>query len=154
MEIPSPAAGVVKTAQGQKLGTPSISVTWWSFWKAAGVALVVVACPQPRPGACLAAPAAAAPAVAVLAACLITPPARWSVRLRITSVRKFAHLPACLWTRSRAGCPKGRITDDVQAFTRAVVIWRRADQIAALQPRHRRGRRCHRRRTEPDPWPR
>ncbi|HRO79924.1 MAG TPA: dihydrolipoyllysine-residue acetyltransferase [Alicycliphilus denitrificans] len=124
MEIPSPAAGVLKELKvqlGDKVNIGDLVAVLEGAAPAAQAA--APAAPAPAPAAASAAPVAAAPAPAQSAPAH-DPTAAPSGQLphASPSVRKFARELGVPLAELKGTGPKGRITaEDVQSFTRAVM---------------------------------
>ncbi|AXK65932.1 dihydrolipoyllysine-residue acetyltransferase [Burkholderia sp. IDO3] len=134
MDVPSPAAGVVKEIK-VKVGDSVSEGTLIVLLEAAGAP--AAAAPQasaPAPAAAAPAPAKAAPAPAAAA-----PAAAASGEYRAShaspSVRKFARELGVEVARVQGSGPKGRITkDDITGFVKGVMTGQRAAPGAAAAP--------------------
>ncbi|MGR3905794.1 dihydrolipoyllysine-residue acetyltransferase [Burkholderia sp. SR8] len=140
MDVPSPAAGVVKEIK-VKVGDSVSEGTLIVLLDAAGAP--AAAAPQasaPAPAAAAAAPAAApAPAQAAPAPAAAAPAAAPSGEYRAShaspSVRKFARELGVEVARVQGSGPKGRITkEDVTGFVKGVMTGQRAAPAAAAAP--------------------
>ncbi|QQK01603.1 dihydrolipoyllysine-residue acetyltransferase [Burkholderia anthina] len=140
MDVPSPAAGVVKEIK-VKVGDSVSEGTLIVLLEAAGAP--AAAAPQasaPAPAAAVPAPAAApAPAKAAPAPAAAAPAAAASGEYRAShaspSVRKFARELGVEVARVQGSGPKGRITkDDITGFVKGVMTGQRAAPGAATAP--------------------
>ncbi|WP_176044336.1 dihydrolipoyllysine-residue acetyltransferase [Burkholderia vietnamiensis] len=142
MDVPSPAAGVVKDIK-VKVGDAVSEGTLIVLLEAAGAAAPAVApasapapaaaAPAPAPAAAPApAPAASAPAAAAPAA---APSGEYRASHASPSVRKFARELGVDVARVPGSGPKGRITkDDITGFVKGVMSGQRAAPGAAAAP--------------------
>ncbi|AJY13382.1 dihydrolipoyllysine-residue acetyltransferase [Burkholderia dolosa] len=141
MDVPSPAAGVVKEIK-VKVGDAVSEGTLIVLLDAAGApaaaapqasapaAPAAAAAPAPAPAA--SAPAKAAPAAAAPAA---APSREYRASHASPSVRKFARELGVDVSRVQGSGPKGRITkDDVTSFVKGVMTGQRAAPAAAAAP--------------------
>jgi pyruvate dehydrogenase E2 component (dihydrolipoamide acetyltransferase) len=123
MEIPSPAAGVLKELKvkiGDTVNIGDLVAVLEGAAAAAAPAHVAAAAPAQAPVAAAAAPAAAVASVAMPAHQPATPTA--GLPHASPSVRKFARELGVPIDEVKGTGPKGRITqDDVQAFTKQVM---------------------------------
>jgi pyruvate dehydrogenase E2 component (dihydrolipoamide acetyltransferase) len=123
MEIPSPAAGVLKELKvkiGDTVNIGDLVAVLEGAAAAAATAPVAAAAPAQAPVAAAAAPAAAVASVAMPAHQPATPTA--GLPHASPSVRKFARELGVPIDEVKGTGPKGRITqDDVQAFTKQVM---------------------------------
>ncbi|WP_175751602.1 dihydrolipoyllysine-residue acetyltransferase [Burkholderia anthina] len=140
MDVPSPAAGVVKEIK-VKVGDSVSEGTLIVLLEAAGAP--AAAAPQasaPAPAAAVPAPAAApVPAKAAPAPAAAAPAAAASGEYRAShaspSVRKFARELGVEVARVQGSGPKGRITkDDITGFVKGVMTGQRAAPGAATAP--------------------
>ncbi|HDR9482806.1 TPA: dihydrolipoyllysine-residue acetyltransferase [Burkholderia aenigmatica] len=141
MDVPSPAAGVVKEIK-VKVGDSVSEGTLIVLLDAAGAAPAAAA-PQasaPAPAAAAPAPAAApakaAPAPAAAApAPAAAPSGEYRASHASPSVRKFARELGVEVARVQGSGPKGRITkEDVTGFVKGVMTGQRAAPVAAAAP--------------------
>ncbi|HDR9276974.1 TPA: dihydrolipoyllysine-residue acetyltransferase [Burkholderia vietnamiensis] len=140
MDVPSPAAGVVKDIK-VKVGDAVSEGTLIVLLEAAGAAAPAAApASAPAPAAAVPAPAAApAPAPAASAPAAAAPAAAPSGEYRAShaspSVRKFARELGVDVARVPGSGPKGRITkDDITGFVKGVMSGQRAAPGAAAAP--------------------
>ncbi|MCA7932216.1 dihydrolipoyllysine-residue acetyltransferase [Burkholderia cepacia] len=139
MDVPSPAAGVVKEIK-VKVGDSVSEGTLIVLLEAAGAAAAAPQASAPAPAAAAPAPApAAAPAKAAPAAAAPAPAAAPSGEYRAShaspSVRKFARELGVEVARVQGSGPKGRITkEDVTGFVKGVMTGQRAAPGAAAAP--------------------
>ncbi|WP_241288077.1 dihydrolipoyllysine-residue acetyltransferase [Burkholderia stabilis] len=139
MDVPSPAAGVVKDIK-VKVGDSVSEGTLIVLLEAAGAPAAAAQASAPAPAAAAPAPApAAAPAKAAPAPAAAAPAAAPSGEYRAShaspSVRKFARELGVDVARVQGSGPKGRITkDDVTGFVKGVMTGQRAAPAAAAAP--------------------
>ncbi|MDN7819263.1 dihydrolipoyllysine-residue acetyltransferase [Burkholderia vietnamiensis] len=140
MDVPSPAAGVVKDIK-VKVGDAVSEGTLIVLLEAAGAAAPAAApASAPAPAAAVPAPAAApAPAPAASAPAAAAPATAPSGEYRAShaspSVRKFARELGVDVARVPGTGPKGRITkDDITGFVKGVMSGQRAAPGAAAAP--------------------
>ncbi len=142
MDVPSPAAGVVKEIK-VKVGDSVSEGTLIVLLEAAGAAAAAPQASAPAPAAAAPAPAPAAPAPAPAkaapAAAAPAPAAASSGEYRAShaspSVRKFARELGVEVARVQGSGPKGRITkEDVTGFVKGVMTGQRAAPGAAAAP--------------------
>ncbi|VBB09958.1 dihydrolipoyllysine-residue acetyltransferase [Burkholderia stabilis] len=139
MDVPSPAAGVVKDIK-VKVGDSVSEGTLIVLLEAAGAPAAAPQASAPAPAAAAPAPApAAAPAKAAPAPAAAAPAAAPSGEYRAShaspSVRKFARELGVDVARVQGSGPKGRITkDDVTGFVKGVMTGQRAAPAAAAAP--------------------
>lgn len=138
MDVPSPAAGVVKDIK-VKVGDSVSEGTLIVLLEAAGASAAAAPASAPAPAAAAPAPAPAAapaPAKAAPAPAAAAPAAAPSGEYRAShaspSVRKFARELGVDVARVQGSGPKGRITkDDVTGFVKGVMTGQRAAPGAA-----------------------
>ncbi|WP_446903262.1 dihydrolipoyllysine-residue acetyltransferase [Burkholderia sp. YIM B11467] len=140
MDVPSPAAGVVKEIK-VKVGDSVSEGTLIVLLDAAGApaAAPQASAPAPAAAAPAPAPAAAAPAAPAPAPAAAAPAAAPSGEYRAShaspSVRKFARELGVEVARVQGSGPKGRITkEDVTGFVKGVMTGQRAAPVAAAAP--------------------
>ncbi|WP_175998183.1 dihydrolipoyllysine-residue acetyltransferase [Burkholderia stabilis] len=139
MDVPSPAAGVVKDIK-VKVGDSVSEGTLIVLLEAAGAPAAAPQASAPAPAAAAPTPApAAAPAKAAPAPAAAAPAAAPSGEYRAShaspSVRKFARELGVDVARVQGSGPKGRITkDDVTGFVKGVMTGQRAAPAAAAAP--------------------
>ncbi|KAG8153883.1 dihydrolipoyllysine-residue acetyltransferase [Burkholderia catarinensis] len=139
MDVPSPAAGVVKDIK-VKVGDSVSEGTLIVLLEAAGAPAAAPQASAPAPAAAAPAPApAAAPAKAAPAPAAAAPAAAPSGEYRAShaspSVRKFARELGVEVARVQGSGPKGRITkEDVTGFVKGVMTGQRAAPAAAAAP--------------------
>ncbi|AQQ32888.1 dihydrolipoyllysine-residue acetyltransferase [Burkholderia cenocepacia] len=141
MDVPSPAAGVVKDIK-VKVGDSVSEGTLIVLLEAAGAPAAAPQASAPAPAAAATAPAAApapAPAKAAPAPAAAAPAAAPSGEYRAShaspSVRKFARELGVDVARVQGSGPKGRITkEDVTGFVKGVMTGQRAAPAAAAAP--------------------
>ncbi|MDN7587200.1 dihydrolipoyllysine-residue acetyltransferase [Burkholderia seminalis] len=142
MDVPSPAAGVVKDIK-VKVGDSVSEGTLIVLLEAAGASAAAAPASAPAPAAAAPAPAPAAapaPAKAAPAPAAAAPAAAPSGEYRAShaspSVRKFARELGVDVARVQGSGPKGRITkDDVTGFVKGVMTGQRAAPgVAAAAP--------------------
>ncbi|QRR10583.1 dihydrolipoyllysine-residue acetyltransferase [Burkholderia sp. MS455] len=137
MDVPSPAAGVVKDIK-VKVGDSVSEGTLIVLLEAAGAPAAAPQASAPAPAAAASAPApapAAAPAKAAPApapAAAAAPSGEYRASHASPSVRKFARELGVEVARVQGSGPKGRITkDDVTGFVKGVMTGQRAAPGAA-----------------------
>ncbi|WP_175920289.1 dihydrolipoyllysine-residue acetyltransferase [Burkholderia pyrrocinia] len=137
MDVPSPAAGVVKDIK-VKVGDSVSEGTLIVLLEAAGAPDAAPQASAPAPAAAApapapaAAPAKAAPAPAAAAAPAAAPSGEYRASHASPSVRKFARELGVEVARVQGSGPKGRITkDDVTGFVKGVMTGQRAAPGAA-----------------------
>ncbi|WP_175941567.1 dihydrolipoyllysine-residue acetyltransferase [Burkholderia pyrrocinia] len=137
MDVPSPAAGVVKDIK-VKVGDSVSEGTLIVLLEAAGAPAAAPQASAPAPAAAAsapapaAAPAKAAPAPAAAAAPAAAPSGEYRASHASPSVRKFARELGVEVARVQGSGPKGRITkDDVTGFVKGVMTGQRAAPGAA-----------------------
>lgn len=139
MDVPSPAAGVVKDIK-VKVGDSVSEGTLIVLLEAAGAPAAAPQASAPAPAAAAPAPVpAAAPAKAAPAPAAAAPAAAPSGEYRAShaspSVRKFARELGVEVARVQGSGPKGRITkEDVTGFVKGVMTGQRAAPVAAAAP--------------------
>ncbi|VWD10209.1 dihydrolipoamide acetyltransferase [Burkholderia lata] len=141
MDVPSPAAGVVKEIK-VKVGDSVSEGTLIVLLEAAGAAAAAPQASAPAPAAAAPAPAAApakaAPAPAPAAAApapAAAPSGEYRASHASPSVRKFARELGVEVARVQGSGPKGRITkEDVTGFVKGVMTGQRAAPVAAAAP--------------------
>ncbi|MCA8255834.1 dihydrolipoyllysine-residue acetyltransferase [Burkholderia sp. AU31624] len=141
MDVPSPAAGVVKEIK-VKVGDSVSEGTLIVLLEAAGAAAAAPQASAPAPAAAApapasaAAPAKAAPAPAAAApAPAAAPSGEYRASHASPSVRKFARELGVEVARVQGSGPKGRITkEDVTGFVKGVMTGQRAAPAAAAAP--------------------
>ncbi|WP_419684439.1 dihydrolipoyllysine-residue acetyltransferase [Burkholderia theae] len=138
MDVPSPAAGVVKEIK-VKVGDSVSEGTLIVLLDAAGAPAAAPQASAPVPAAAAPAPAPAAPAPAAPAPAAAAPAAAPSGEYRAShaspSVRKFARELGVEVARVQGSGPKGRITkEDVTGFVKGVMTGQRAAPVAAAAP--------------------
>ncbi|MDN7450748.1 dihydrolipoyllysine-residue acetyltransferase [Burkholderia multivorans] len=131
MDVPSPAAGVVKDIK-VKVGDTVSEGTLIVLLEAAGAAPAAAApAAAPAPAPAKAAPAAAPAAASAAAA----PSGEHRASHASPSVRKFARELGVDVSRVQGSGPKGRITkEDVTAFVKGVMTGQQAAPAAAVAP--------------------
>ncbi|MFJ1212047.1 dihydrolipoyllysine-residue acetyltransferase [Burkholderia pyrrocinia] len=137
MDVPSPAAGVVKDIK-VKVGDSVSEGTLIVLLEAAGAPAAAPQASAPAPAAAApapapaAAPAKAAPAPAAAAAPAAAPSGEYRASHASPSVRKFARELGVEVARVQGSGPKGRITkEDVTGFVKGVMTGQRAAPGAA-----------------------
>ncbi|HIC7213634.1 dihydrolipoyllysine-residue acetyltransferase [Burkholderia stabilis] len=135
MDVPSPAAGVVKDIK-VKVGDSVSEGTLIVLLEAAGAPAAAPQASAPAPAAAAPAPApAAAPAKAAPAPAAAAPSGEYRASHASPSVRKFARELGVDVARVQGSGPKGRITkDDVTGFVKGVMTGQRAAPAAAAAP--------------------
>ncbi|BAX58111.1 dihydrolipoyllysine-residue acetyltransferase [Burkholderia stabilis] len=137
MDVPSPAAGVVKDIK-VRVGDSVSEGTLIVLLEAAGAPAAAPQASAPAPAAAApapapaAAPAKAAPAPAAAAAPAAAPSGEYRASHASPSVRKFARELGVEVARVQGSGPKGRITkEDVTGFVKGVMTGQRAAPGAA-----------------------
>ncbi|HDR9203065.1 TPA: dihydrolipoyllysine-residue acetyltransferase [Burkholderia vietnamiensis] len=140
MDVPSPAAGVVKDIK-VKVGDAVSEGTLIVLLEAAGAAAPAAApapaaaAPAAAPAPAPAAPAASAASAPAAAAPAAAPSGEYRASHASPSVRKFARELGVDVARVSGSGPKGRITkDDITGFVKGVMSGQRAAPGAAAAP--------------------
>ncbi|WP_323120647.1 dihydrolipoyllysine-residue acetyltransferase [Burkholderia alba] len=141
MDVPSPAAGVVKDIKvkvGDAVSEGTLIVLLESAGGASALAAAPQAAPAPAPAAPAPAPKAAAPAPAAPAPAPAAAPAasgEYRASHASPSVRKFARELGVDVSRVQGTGPKSRITkDDITGFVKGVMTGQRAAPAGAGAP--------------------